>query len=289
MGVVPADLCGHSAVTARFPVTFGPASAHDGVHAAWRVLDNFGMVCVGMEQDMVYVGVPIVTLAGDMWRNRIGAAILRRVGLSVSCCTRSRHAHGRLIRCLCSPSPLPPREASAARFGRDHSTLWTILSVVTAAVGRAQELVASTEDEFVSIATRLIISRHALQDVKSRVVATDLSPLLDDAPARLLPPLFRTLIDEHPTSELTPPLPNTNHDECVRVETALVRAAVRTDVNEAYVNRTVASACSTGSGEARLPKLSGDSRSKNALGGPLRAGVPVNVTALLSQRGLLPL
>jgi hypothetical protein len=31
----------------------------------------------------VYLGIPIVTRVGDLWRNRIGAAILTRVGLGV--------------------------------------------------------------------------------------------------------------------------------------------------------------------------------------------------------------
>jgi hypothetical protein len=33
---------------------------------------------------MIHAGVPIVTRAGDIWRNRIGAAILYRAGLPVS-------------------------------------------------------------------------------------------------------------------------------------------------------------------------------------------------------------
>jgi len=44
-------------------------------------LDSFPFGGCNTVMDHVYLGIPIVTRVGDLWRNRIGAAILTRVGL----------------------------------------------------------------------------------------------------------------------------------------------------------------------------------------------------------------
>jgi hypothetical protein len=51
-----------------------------------------GDVCVRV-QDMLHIGVPVVTRVGELWRNRIGAAILQRAGFPVRCLV--------LERCMC--------------------------------------------------------------------------------------------------------------------------------------------------------------------------------------------
>jgi hypothetical protein len=150
----------------------------------------------------------------------------------------------------------------------------------------AQDFVATTEDEYVRLATKFILSRHALQDAKARVVAVDLAPLFDTSPASVIAPLFRLLIDEHPSTELLAPVDDV--DECIRSETLLLLEAAKGVVDDAHVQQVVRAVCSTSSGEARRGRLADDPSGRNDYGGPLRAGVPVNVTALLEKRGLLP-
>lgn len=68
-------------------------------------------LCATTPQDHVYLGIPIVTRVGDLWRNRIGAAILTRVGLGVRTLWRVRPEQtvadpDALYRVSCVPSAL---------------------------------------------------------------------------------------------------------------------------------------------------------------------------------------
>ncbi len=177
-----------------------------------------------------------------------------------------------------------------------------------------QDLVAHTPDEFVSRAVQLILSRHALEDMKARVVAADLGPLYDTAPAESLSGVMAALIAGHPS--LLQPKPPARGDAAAAAaggetgaatsgeEPALAtcRAAecAEAGLGEACVaghdrlGAQVALACATGSGELRVSRRPPAARRQdaviqvepavgleNAHGGPLRPGVPVLAAELV--------
>jgi hypothetical protein len=65
-----------------------------------------------------------------------------------------------------------------------------------------QDLVAHSEDQYVSIAVRLLSDPSALEAMMARVAAADLSTLQDAAEADIYPSVFRALIDAEQHSEL---------------------------------------------------------------------------------------